>query len=120
MAVFIIGTFIAGTVAQLAIEQYDRHFDLTRHQSYTPDESAVDVIDALSEPVEVIYFGHENDPAVARLRIILESFARRQALLSVQIADPDKDPVLARRHGVNFYNVAVVAAAGRRGCAGWL
>lgn len=114
LLVFITITGAVAGIAQLAIERHDRHFDLTHNQAYTADAAALEVVQSLPEQVQIIYFGHDDDPAVARLRVILQDFARRQPLLSVEITDPDKNPLLARRHGVDFYNVAVVEAAGRR------
>ncbi|MGR8947754.1 MAG: Gldg family protein [Gammaproteobacteria bacterium] len=111
---FVLIAVTVATLAQLAASNHDVHFDATRHKVLTADNATLELIDSLSEPVKIIYFGHEDDHQARRLMSILGTLARRSKLLQVHTTDPDKDPMLARQYGVNFYNVAVVEAAGRR------
>lgn len=114
LALFGLSNVLVIALAQHAILNKDSHLDLTRSKVFTPHEMAIELVDSLHEPVTVTYFGHEEDPKVKRLSIVLESLAKRSELLSLVVADPDKEPLLARRYQVSFYNVAVVEAAGRR------
>ena len=114
LAVFSLCVVLVAALAQQAVRRHDLYVDLTRNKTFTADAAAVAVVDSLTQDVEIFYFGHEDDPSARRVMTILNGLAHRSPLLDVEIADPDKDPTLARRFGVKFYNVAVVQAAGQR------
>ena len=114
LAAFAAIVIVLALLAQTALRQHDVHLDLTRARTFTADKTALEFIDNLQAPITVTYFGHEGDPAARRIMTILDSFQFRSPMLTVATTDPDKDPVLARRYGVQFYNVAVVEAGEQR------
>ena len=101
-------------LANVALGLNDTHIDLTREKVYTPSAGAMAVVDELRSPVRITYFYRSEDPIGQRARSILEVMGRRNPLLTVVTVDPDKQPELARREGVQLYNAAIIEAAGRR------
>ncbi len=115
---YAVGCVAAGlgvwVLANVALHLNDTHIDLTREKVYTPSATAMAVVDELRTPVSITYFYRSEDPIGQRARNILEVMGRRNPMLSVLTVDPDKQPELARREGVQLYNAAIVEAAGRR------
>src|SRR5262245_53292416 len=112
------GCIVAGigvwVLANVALTLNDTHIDLTREKVYTPSATAMAAVDELRTPVRITYFYRAEDPIGQRARKILEVMGRRNPLLTVLTVDPDKQPELARREGVQLYNAAIIDAAGRR------
>ena len=101
-------------LANVALTLNDAHFDLTREKIYTPSAQAMKVVDDLKEPVRLTYFYRSQDPEGRRVREVLGVMARRNPLLDVRVADPDKEPTLARAFGVRIYNAGILEAADRK------
>ena len=101
-------------LANVALVLNDTHIDLTREKVYTPSATAMAVVDELRTLVRILYFYRSEDPIGQRARGILEVMGRRNPMLTVLTVDPDKQPELARREGVQLYNAAIIEAAGRR------
>jgi len=101
-------------LANVALSLHDVHVDLTRAKVYTPSERALEVADAIDRPVALHFYYRTGDAAGERAKRIVEIMGRRNRLLHVVTADPDKRPTLARNHGVKLYNAAVLEADGRR------
>ena len=114
LTIYVGVVILIAILAQTAMRQHDIHIDLTRAKTFTADPVVLEFVDDLKTPIRLTYFGHQDDAAARRVMTILDSLQRRSPLLTVQISDPDKDPSLARRHGVKFYNVAVIEAGEQR------
>jgi hypothetical protein len=104
----------AWVLANVALTLHDAHFDLTREKVYTPTAAAMRAIDELDRPVTVTYFYRSRDGESRRARDLLLVMARHNPLLKVAAVDPDREPTLARRQGIQIYNAAVIEAEGRR------
>ena len=101
-------------LANVALTLNDAHVDLTREKIYTPSPQAMKVIDELKQPVRLTYFYRSQDPEGRRVKEVLGVMARRNPLFEVRVADPDKEPTLARAFGVRIYNAGVLEAADRK------
>jgi ABC-type uncharacterized transport system involved in gliding motility auxiliary subunit len=101
-------------LANVALTLNDAHIDLTREKIYTPSAQAMNVIDELKQPVRLTYFYRGQDPEGRRVKEVLGVMARRNPLFEVRVADPDKEPTLARAFGVRIYNAGVLEAADRK------
>jgi ABC-type uncharacterized transport system involved in gliding motility auxiliary subunit len=101
-------------LANVALTLHDAHIDLTREKIYTPSADAMKVVDGLTQPVRLTYFYRSQDPEGRRVKEVIEVMARRNPLLEVRMADPDKEPTLARAMGVRIYNAGILEAAGRK------
>jgi ABC-type uncharacterized transport system involved in gliding motility auxiliary subunit len=110
-----VGLAVVCTVlANVALVGHDVHFDLTRERVFTPSRQALEVVERLSQEVQLTYFYHAQDQQGKRLKELLEILGRRNPLLQVHTIDPDKQPSLAKTYGVRLYNAAVLEAGGRR------
>jgi hypothetical protein len=110
----VIAALVLAVLANAALVVHDVHFDLTRERVFTPSRQALEVVDRLSQDVELTYFYHGQDPNGKRLKDMLMMLGRRNARLHVRPVDPDKHPSLAATYGVRLYNAAVLEAGGRR------
>jgi ABC-type uncharacterized transport system involved in gliding motility auxiliary subunit len=106
---------VAVTVlANLALTLNDAHFDLTREKAYTPSDTALLAVAEVSSPVTIAYFYRSQEAEARRARDLLLVMARRNPNLRVTAIDPDREPALARRQGIQLYNAAIIEAEGRR------
>ena len=112
----VVVTLAAGVaiLAVVALSLHDAHIDLTREKDYTPSSQAMEVVDRLDRPVRLVYFYRSQDPEGRRTRDILRVMGRRNALLSVETIDPDREPRLAQAYGIRLYNAGLLEAEGRR------
>ena len=101
-------------LANVALTLNDAHVDLTREKIYTPSAQAMRVVDDLKQPVRLTYFYRSQDPEGRRVKEVLGVMGRRNPLFQVRLADPDKEPTLARAFGVRIYNAGVLEAADRK------
>jgi len=113
-AAIVVAAVGVAVLANVALTLNDAHFDLTREKIYTPSAQAMKVVDDLTQPVRLTYFYRSQDPEGRRVREVLGVMARRNPLLEVRVADPDKEPTLARALGVRIYNAGIVEAADRK------
>ena len=72
---FVTTAVLLAGLAQQAIRRHDIQFDLTRDKVFTPDPAALEVVTSLQQPVDVYYFGHEED-AAARRNLRCHPFSR--------------------------------------------
>lgn len=112
--VVLVGFAAVLLLANAALNVHHVHFDLTREQTFTPSEKALDVVRQLKQPVRLSYFYRADDERGLRAQKIIELMGRTNALLNVETADPNKDPELARKRGAKSFNTAVIEAEGRR------
>lgn len=110
----VVSALVLVVLANVALTGHDVHVDLTRERVFTPSRHALEVVDRLTQDVELTYFYQANDPSGKRLKDLLPVLGRRNPRLRVRAIDPDKQPTLARTHGVRLYNAAVLETAGRR------
>ena len=101
-------------LANVALTLNDAHIDLTREKIYTPSAQAMKVVDELKQPVRLTYFYRSQDPEGRRVKEVLGVMGRRNPLFEVRVADPDKEPTLARAFGVRIYNAGILEAADRK------
>ena len=110
-----VGAAVAMTVlANIALYRHDAQFDLTRERAFTPSPEARQIVQALTQPVQLTFFYQKQDPAGRDAAAKLRLLARLNPLLEVEAVDSDQHPALANRMGVQVYNTAVVRAGERR------
>jgi hypothetical protein len=110
------GAILAGLavtlLANIALHLHDAHVDLTREKTYTPSAAALRAVAEIDRPVSITYFYRSQDPEARRARDLLLVMAHVNPLLKIAAIDPDRDPTLARRQGIDLYNAAVIEASG--------
>ena len=113
-AAIVAAAVAVAVLANVALTLNDAHVDLTREKIYTPSAQAMKVVDELKQPVRLTYFYRSQDPEGRRIKEVLGVMARRNPLFEVRVADPDKEPTLARAFGVRIYNAGILEAADRK------
>jgi hypothetical protein len=110
----IVAALGAVLAANVAVYRHDSHLDLTREQAFTPSREAADVVRALQEPVEVVYFYQKENAAGRATVTMLELLGRLNPKLIVEAVDIDRNPARAGAFGVQLYNTAVIASGTHR------
>src|SRR5438477_2038979 len=106
----VVAAIVVTVLANVALVGHDVHFDLTRERVFTPSRQALEVVDRLSQDVDLTYFYHAQDPNGKRLKELMAVLGRRNPRLHVRTIDPDSQPSLAQTYGVRLYNAAVLEA----------
>ena len=101
-------------LANVAVFRNDQHFDLTQEQAFTPAPETLQVLQGLTQDVELVYFYQAQNPAGRAAKQMVEIMAKATPHLKVRTIDPDQQPALANQFGVRMYNAALLMAGGRR------
>ncbi len=104
----------ATLAANVAIYRHDAHLDFTREQAFTPSREAGEIVRALKEPVQLVYFYQKENAAGRAAVTMLELLGRLNPNLSVEAVDIDRNPARAGSLGVQLYNTAVIITATHR------
>jgi ABC-type uncharacterized transport system len=113
-AALVIGVLGAAVLANVALFKHDAHFDLTREKSFTPAPESQQIVRALDQDVELIYFYQKQSPAGRAAKTMVEVMGKLNPRLHVQTIDPDQNPALASSFGVRMYNAALLVSNGQR------
>ena len=104
----------ATLLANVVVYRNDQHFDLTREEAFTPAPETLQILRALQQDVELIYFYQQQNPAGRAAKQMVEIMGKVTPRLKVRTIDPDQQPALASRLGVRMYNAALLIAGERR------
>ena len=91
-----------------------RTFDLTRNQRHTLAPQTIAVLDSLDRDVHVTGFFRQASPRRDGAQSLLSLYARRSARFRFTLADPDRQPDLARRLEASLDELVVGAGGDRR------
>lgn len=89
-------------------------FDLTRNQRHTLAPQTVALLDSLDREVTVTGFFRQASPKRDGAEQLLSLYAQRSARFRYTLADPDRQPDLARRLGASLDVLVVEAGTDRR------
>ncbi len=89
-------------------------FDLTRNQRHTLAPQTLAVLDSLDRDLHVTGFFRQASAKRDGAETLLTLYARRSARFRYTLADPDRQPDLARRLGATLDELVVVAGDDRR------
>lgn len=100
--------------ANLATLRFPLRWDLTAAGVYSIGSETREVLESLTEPVDVVFFYDVRDRSMQDARRLLDQYAAATPLFRLRAADPVHEPGLARRHGVAYAGTAVFESGGRR------
>src|SRR5688572_9444263 len=109
-ATLMAGVGLAATIAMLA-GSYGPRWDVTANRVYQLSNTTRDVLRRLDAPVRILLF--VEDPDLAVYRDLLDEYAAAAQLVSVEPADVEAGPGLARQYDVQEYGTSVVEYRGR-------
>ena len=97
--------------ANYILARQNKRWDLTAAQQYSLSDQTVRVLESLEAPIRVLVFA--QDVAFPRYRDRLAEYEYASSQLSLELIDPDKNPVLARQYEVQAYGTVVFDYGGR-------
>lgn len=87
--------------------RHNARWDLTEEKRFTLSEQTVKVLRGLQRDVHVTAFFAEASEGRDRMKRLLDDFAEHNTRLQVTFSDPDRNPALARQHGIREYGTTV-------------
>ena len=97
--------------ANYILARQNKRWDLTAAQQYSLSDQTVRVLESLESPIRVLVFAQEVD--FPRYRDRLGEYEYTSDLVSLELIDVDKNPVLARQYEVQAYGTVVFDYNGR-------
>lgn len=83
-------------------------WDLSETQRFTLSPQTYKVLRDLDRDVSVTVFSQEGTPGHTRFQDLLQSYEVETPKLSVEFVDPERQPGIARKYGINRLDTAVV------------
>lgn len=100
-------------VVNMAVDRYDRRWDLTEARLYTLSPRTQETLDGLSRDVTLFFFHTDqlqSGPADASMiRRLLRRYGDQSPRLDFREVDPTRNPNLAREYGIRENNAIVVS-----------
>jgi ABC-type uncharacterized transport system involved in gliding motility auxiliary subunit len=87
--------------------RHNARWDLTQDKRFTLSEQTVKVLRGLQRDVQVTAFFAEASEGRERMKRLLDDYAGHTPRLHVTFTDPDRNPALARQHGIREYGTTV-------------
>lgn len=112
MTILFIAVMVLSNI--LAVRFHTR-YDLTAQQEFTISQQTKQILQKLSQPVEIIGFYNGQDAAVqADLESRLKEYRAVSSQISYRFVDPDRDPVTASAENITTYGTVVFKSGERR------
>ncbi len=102
------------TLVYAVIQPFSERWDLTRDKIYSLPKTTVEVLTELKKnPVEMMLFYPQDDPAKRGLEMFLKECKRYHSKLKYDFYDPNRRPKLAQKFNVTEPNTVVIVSLGR-------
>ena len=83
-------------------------WDLTENKIFSLEQQTRDVLGKLKQPLSVVAFFHDKNPAKEALKQRLETYQRESEQFKFEFVDPDKQPDLANQAKVKDGDIRIV------------
>lgn len=93
------------------VNRNDHHLDLTPNKAFSLSPETVKLVKGLDQPVTLYDFNQQN--AFGQERDLLNLYSSASHEITVKYVDPNRDPGLAKRLGVQSFGSIYVAAGSR-------
>lgn len=110
MVVLLVG--ILG-IANFLGARHTIRWDLSETQRFTLSPQTYKVLRDLDREVSVTVFSQEESSGYTRYRDLLGSYRAETPKLSVEFVDPERQPGIARKYGINRLDTAVLESGGQ-------
>ena len=97
--------------ANYILSRQNTRWDLTAARQYSLSDQTVRILESLEAPIRVLVFAQELD--FPRYRDRLGEYEYTSSQVSLELIDPDKNPVLARQYEIQTYGTVVFDYNGR-------
>jgi ABC-type uncharacterized transport system involved in gliding motility auxiliary subunit len=100
--------------ANILAVRYHRRFDLTQQKQFSISQQTTQILQKLTEPIEIIGFYNSQDAVMqANLESRLKEYRATSPLISYRFVDPDRDPVTASAENITTYGTVVFKSGDR-------
>lgn len=98
----------------VAIQRYDKRWDLTKTGRHTLSEQSIKVAESLPDPVDVIAFFTAGSEEEGRFRDLIEGYSEHTDQLKLTLVDPVAEPLMANQYNIDSAYGTVVLAVGEK------
>lgn len=114
--IFGAGTFISvvSTIGIIVAINYllfrtDVRFDVTQGKLHTVSAQTIRVLNSVEDEIEITGFFKETGVDRSGFQDLSKEYSRRNDNIKVNLINPDKEPGIAKKYGVNEYGSVVVS-----------
>lgn len=114
--VFGAGTFISvvSTIGIIVAINYllfrtDVRFDVTQGKLHTVSAQTIRVLNSVEDEIEITGFFKETGVDRSGFQDLSKEYSRRNDNIKINLINPDKEPGIAKKYGVNEYGSVVVS-----------
>lgn len=101
-------------LANIFAVRYHRRFDLTQQKQFSISQQTTQILQKLTQPVEIIGFYNGQDAVMqANLESRLKEYRAVSSQITYRFVDPDRDPVTASAENITTYGTVVFKSGGR-------
>ena len=93
--------------------KYNYEFDLTDTGEFTLSHKTMEVLEGLTEPVQIIGFFRAGDQRWAEAKVYLERYAHYSNLLTYKLYDPSNEMFLVKKYKIDSYGLLFVNGSHR-------
>lgn len=112
LLIAVLGGALAVAVNVIAY-RYDKRWDLTTTQRFSISEQTKSVLKGLDQPVTVLaFFTLESQAEKEQFETLMEGYRQHSTLLTVELHDPLKEPVLAEQNKITSAYGTVILKSG--------
>ncbi|MFQ5455404.1 MAG: GldG family protein [Nitrospirota bacterium] len=95
-------------ILNLIFYKHNKRFDFTEIGSFSLSPQTLNILKGLNKEIKITAFYPEISRNKPRARDILDTYRYYSKNIRYEFIDLDKDPVAARRYGINRYGIIVV------------
>ena len=99
---------ILGLINILSVKN-NREYDLTETGEFTLSEQTIQILDNISEPIQIIGFFQATDDRLKIAKDYLERYSRYTDQLTYEFHDPNIEPALAQSFELNNYGLVFIS-----------
>ena len=113
MSAAILLVLALAVVGTLLSERHYFRWDVTASGEHTLSEKTLQVLETITEPVNVKAFSREGHPDADDVKRLLGSYHYKDPGITFELIDPDRNPAATRRYNIRTLNTLVLEGYGR-------
>lgn len=88
--------------------RHHRRFDLTKNKQFSLSDQTLQALKNLPDKVSIKAFFKKGEGAAFRYKDLLDEYVYHSKKFSYEIIDPDRNPILARKYGIEEYGTSIL------------
>jgi ABC-type uncharacterized transport system involved in gliding motility auxiliary subunit len=94
--------------------RYHYRFDLTEAKTFSISDQTKNILKDLTTDVTVTAFYQENNPSLRQVKDLMSNYTYVSPKIKVSYIDPDRQPAVAQKYGVERYGTTVFEMGDRK------